>query len=463
MAAAFVRLDADADNLAAAMRWSLASAQPEVALRIGGAVPMWLVSRPSSTQYGEWLQRAVAQGSEIAPRYRAKALSTIGFWGPDPGDRYAAAQKALALAYRTEDPRLIGWTLYETGHVGGGRLPRDALEEALEIARAEGDRGLFVHASIVLALYYTQTPAERKALLEEILPQAPRYSRMFISSMASVAALQLGQLEEAKRWSEATLSGWTDLGNVGRLVAEPLHVAWILMLQGDYDRAWEMAIRAADLARRGARTELLIYVTLQMGEFAFYRGDQQQAAHLLSEALEMTGGQSMYAGMAGEAQTWLSLVACEQEKYDQAEALCGEVLDRLPKGVPLTRWALDTSARIALCRGDAARAVELYRRCLEHPMRIGHRVMSAEATEHLAWALAEDGQAEEAARLLACAAHEREDMGIVLYPIDRPYHERAMEAVQAVLAGRFPEVWAQGEALDVASALAQVHGADPSP
>ena len=44
-----------------------------------------------------------------------------------------------------------------------------------------------------LAILSSMTPAERKALLEEILPQAPRYLRMWVSSVASLAALALGQ------------------------------------------------------------------------------------------------------------------------------------------------------------------------------------------------------------------------------------------------------------------------------
>jgi tetratricopeptide (TPR) repeat protein len=303
-------------------------------------------------------------------------------------------------------------------------------------------------------MFYTQTPAERKALLEELLPQAPHYNRMWILGEAGIAAKHLGKLDEAIACREATLSGWTDLGNVERLVDVLCFVAWISAGQGNYDRACELAQQAADLAHRRARPGLLISATLQMGEFACERGDLEEAFRCLSEGLERTRGQSVYWPLVAEAQTGLALVACEQRAYDRAEALCGQVLDRLPKGPPhLIRCALDTLARIALCRGDAARAVELYRRCLDHPMRLQHRPMSVGAAEHLAWALAADRQAEEAARLLACAAHEREDMGIVLPPVDRPYHDRAIEAVRAALAGRFSEVWAQGEALDIVSAL----------
>jgi hypothetical protein len=73
-----------------------------------------------------------------------------------------------------------------------------------------------------------------------------------------------------------------------------------------------------------------------------------------------------------------------------------------------------------------------------------------EAVEHLAWALAAGGQVSKATRLLACAAREREKKGIVLPPVDQPYHQRALEAVQdAWSAEAFAEAWAQGQGLDL--------------
>ena len=454
MVPAIRRLDADANNLDTAMRWSLASGESEVALRIGGAVNYWLLNRPRRRQYVEWLQRAVAKAGAIAPRYRAKALSTIAFWALDHDDCYAAAQEALALAYETGDLRLIGWTLYATGVVCAGKQPRASLEEALDIARTEGDRALFVSASVVLAMLYAKTPTERKALLEELLPKAPRYLRMWISAMAGRAALALGNLEEAKTWSEATHSGWTDLGNKVRLAAEPLFVARVAALQGDYDRARELASQAADLAHRGGEMTTVPGAALLMGKLAWMCGDHGEASRRLSESLDMARAQARL-GAAARAQVRLALVACEQGAYDRAEALCGEAQGSLPEGDQSgTRLALSALARIALCRGEAARAVELYRKCLDGPMRWQHRPVGAEAAEHLAWALAADGQAEEAARLLACAAHEREDMGIVLSPVDRPYHERALEAVrQALDDAVFATAWAAGEAMGLEQAL----------
>jgi hypothetical protein len=62
-------------------------------------------------------------------------------------------------------------------------------------------------------------------------------------------------------------------------------------------------------------------------------------------------------------------------------------------------------------------------------MRPRQRDDAAESMEHLGWALATVGELDEAAATLAEAQSEREAMGIVLYPVEVPHHERAMAAV----------------------------------
>jgi hypothetical protein len=79
--------------------------------------------------------------------------------------------------------------------------------------------------------------------------------------------------------------------------------------------------------------------------------------------------------------------------------------------------------------------------------------------EALAWALAADGQHELGTQVLAYVAHERAEMGLVRYPVDRPYQERALEAVRAGLgATAFDAAWAQGKMLSLEAAVAAAMG-----
>ena len=104
-------------------------------------------------------------------------------------------------------------------------------------------------------------------------------------------------------------------------------------------------------------------------------------------------------------------------------------------------WGCGVSAR-------GARAVALYRQALARACRTESRPDTVETLEFLSWALAADAQVGGAARLLALAGREREEMGVVLPPVDRPHHERAAETAQDALGeAGFAAAWAEGEAL----------------
>lgn len=88
---ALTRLDDEEENLAAAMRWSLATDTPEVALRIGGALNIWAMHRLHYAGYVEWLRSALAQGGRVKSLYQAKALDlvTCHLWNNQQHDEAA--------------------------------------------------------------------------------------------------------------------------------------------------------------------------------------------------------------------------------------------------------------------------------------------------------------------------------------------------------------------------------------
>jgi hypothetical protein len=145
MLPALKRLDGVAENLAAAIRWSLAQGQPELALRLGGAARWWVFWRGGSShcrQYLEWLESALALSRRAGLRYRVKALGTIGMcaWRLTHLDKWRAAwEDELVLARKTEDPELIaralcGAALSHWG-VSQPKRARARLQEGLQLAR----------------------------------------------------------------------------------------------------------------------------------------------------------------------------------------------------------------------------------------------------------------------------------------------------------------------------------------
>ena len=54
---------------------------------------------------------------------------------------------------------------------------------------------------------------------------------------------------------------------------------------------------------------------------------------------------------------------------------------------------------------------------------------------------------------------ERDEMGVVLYPVDRPHHEKAMETVRRALSEKaFAAAWAEGEVLSLDEVVARALG-----
>ena len=108
------RLDAEVDNLRAALDWSLRH-DPATALRLAGLLDRFWMIRDS---YAEGLERVEAAldaaGDEAPARDRARALVTYallagnqGFWydaGGSMQEARARAAESLALSREAEDP-----------------------------------------------------------------------------------------------------------------------------------------------------------------------------------------------------------------------------------------------------------------------------------------------------------------------------------------------------------------------
>ena len=465
MLSAFARLDAEADNLAAAMRWSLSSGQPEVVLRMGGALCWWLEMRLQHLgQYAKWLERALAQSDKGDPGDRARALGVIFCrtkFQPDPDKQAVVTEEALDLARRTGNPRLIGRAMWNRGHAAAGpgqsERARVLYQEALQIGRGHGDQMLVCDALEGLA-FLERDLSKRYALLEELLAQAPYCYQFFPMLHLGQASYGLGAMERSEAWRRSALERGVELGTLFGQGDQLRELADIAFHRGGYDRAMALLERGVDLARQVGDLGIFENLYWLMGLVAWSRGDLVQATRYEEQVLNLSP-QLGYGVMAALARLVLALVACEEGAYDRAEALCAEALDEPRLNDYGKSLAASTLARAALRRGDPARAVDLGREALGHMRRQHRRPDIVGAVGPLCWALAANGQSGEAAQLLACAARERDEMGMVLAPVDRPYYERAMDQVRGALDEEaFAAAWAAGEALSLDEAVAQALG-----
>jgi predicted ATPase len=141
------RLEAEVDNLRAALRWSLNNAEWDVGFRLGGALwYFWFLTRRVSEGYG-WLNALLASpGSLPAPAVRAKAIvgaSWLAYCQGAFDEASALAQEGLALYDRLGDPSGRADALTTLACVaidqGDGARARPFAEESLSLRRAQGD------------------------------------------------------------------------------------------------------------------------------------------------------------------------------------------------------------------------------------------------------------------------------------------------------------------------------------
>jgi len=152
------RLNAEVDNLATAVRWSLATDQPEIALRISGALREWYWTHPYGQQFHVWTRAALKADTDVAPQYRAKALNTLSMsaWGKgdtDLGQKLAG--EAVLLAGQAEDHKVMLRALYELGRAmyNAGQRERAAalFEQSRDISLEYGHHIGAIEASTWLA------------------------------------------------------------------------------------------------------------------------------------------------------------------------------------------------------------------------------------------------------------------------------------------------------------------------
>jgi DNA-binding CsgD family transcriptional regulator len=140
------RLDAEADNLRAALDWFVAAGDAAAAVRLTVALwrPWEIRGRPREMH--DWLERALATAGAVPPELRARALNNLGNVLLDLDDPAAAGRYEQSLAIRREigDRAGIADTLNNLGllALARGRFAEaeQRLEESLSLRREQGDR-----------------------------------------------------------------------------------------------------------------------------------------------------------------------------------------------------------------------------------------------------------------------------------------------------------------------------------
>jgi predicted ATPase/class 3 adenylate cyclase len=255
------RLEAEHDNMRAALSWTLRSEEAELGMRLAGALWRFWDVRGYYGEGRRWLEEALAKDGR-ASEARAKALEGVGWLADLQGDidrAVAAAEEGLRLSARVEIQnsvsasflRILGAAAYVSGdHVRAARL----CDESLALSReAKDERGV---ASSLLQL-------------------------------GNVSS-DLGDHEEAKRFYDEGLALSRKVDDKALLASALISVGAEFLLQGDHERGAMLNEEAAGLYRERGNRGHLQYALDNLGWAALMRGDQQQAEVLHRESLALS-------------------------------------------------------------------------------------------------------------------------------------------------------------------------------
>ena len=390
----FGQLEAEHDNLRAALEWSLDSA-PEAVLELATTL-LWFWTGCNHYREGlEWTEAALAR-TEAAGRTlaRAKALNAVTrlafFLGDIEGGR-ASLEASLAIFRELEDTRGIAGSLNWLGLIewqqGDYVAARSHFQESLALFRQLGDTW-----GIADSVHYL-----------------------------GHCALDQNDYASARACFEESLKLFRELGDSLSLIPLVKDLGLLAYLQDDFAAARPYYEESLELGRQTASKEGMAEPLNLLGDLARCQGDYQRAEALYHENLALLQDLGLRQVIPSTLHN-LGYVALHQSDHRKAAALFAEGLglfrERGDKkgvaeclaGLAGVVGAQDEARRAAVLFGAAAAAREALGVTLWPANRIDHdrnlatvRAQLDEAVFNAAWA---EGRAMTLEQAIACALEE---------------------------------------------------------
>ena len=340
------RLEAELDNLRAAIRWT-SEEEPEAGLRLAGALWEFCCMRGHYGEGREWLEGALARGGGSSPAFYAKALAGAGVLDllRCEYDRATGLlEESLVVFRELEDRSGVGSVLQSLG----------------SIAR---ERGRYAEAE---ALHNESIALQREVGNEEGIARS-------LDGLGFAAWLQGDPGLAGSLCSEAL--------NLYRKLQDAEGMAWSLVnlgaaaqYGGDLGRATELLEEGLVLSRETGYKEGMAWSLDQLGVVAQRRGDHERASTLLRESFELHVDLGDRWRAASVLEAWAGSVRRQRRPepaahlLGAAEALREQISTPVP---PCERVAhVDNLSALRTAMGEEAFAAALARGRTLRPAQI---------------------------------------------------------------------------------------------
>jgi predicted ATPase/DNA-binding CsgD family transcriptional regulator len=400
------RLEAEHDNLRAALDWCLAAPnRAEVGARLASATRFFWITRGHFSTGRTWYERIVAQADtmRLAPPALARVLWAAAQLARLQGDYDAAASftdRGIALGQDAAGPAELARCLAVRGLVACQQaeygLAHSVLDRGFELARESGDEYAFV----------------------------------WILSISSILAYAEGDYARARTYGEESLRIFRQRRELWGIATCLDTLGGVALRHGQYDRArscHEESLAANQIL--GFKSSIALSLA-NLGHVARAIGDDVTAQARYTDSLRLyreIGDRRGAALVLGN----LGVLARRAGDLDRAWGYLSESLAtaRAVGGNRYTAAALNHVASLALDRGDARAATTACAESLRLSNALQDKRGAARTLEGCAKLLAATGQAEPALELCALADALLASLGARRAPPD----QASFEALRARL------------------------------
>jgi predicted ATPase/class 3 adenylate cyclase len=290
------RLEAEHDNLRAALSWALERGEAELDLRLAGALWMFWEAHGHRGEGRKWLEEALAKYDRASVMARLKALEAL-FWLTydqwDLDQAVAIAQEGLKLSNEAEAEGSFAASFRTmlagpTWIRGDYERAKELLDESLALSRKADDKVKIADALLQLG---SATHAQ-------------------------------GDHARAKELFEEGIALCREEGFTYQLSENLLSLGYISLLEGDYERGAALNEEAATLLRERGYKGGLYYALDNLGWAALLRGDLEQAKSFYEQSLVLCREQSDRM-IASESLDGLACISAAGGDAERAARLIG--------------------------------------------------------------------------------------------------------------------------------------------
>nr|WP_238354823.1 BTAD domain-containing putative transcriptional regulator [Kribbella sandramycini] len=358
-------VEAEHDNLTAAMRGALAAAEAEPAMRLAAAACWYWWLAGHRAEGSEFLMAATALPGEVSDEIQAIVLSfVVGFMSSGRGDQFDAAEWIQRLFQLSHGVRSTHPAVRFAGALEGLLHDPDAFLPAFESLLTDDDPWVGALARLQLGkqigqlgdgsrtadAYLEQAVAEFRAVGE-------RWGIAFALSELADRITVRGEFVNAAEYYEQAADVVTEVGAIEDLLRMRSRQAQLYWLAGDQAAGSAAIAEAERVARVVAWPEARAELALAKAELARWNGDAAEARRQLDIAAADAATTAGAAGMQGVIDSMLGYLTGD---LDQARRYYAGVFEAVADRSPLmAAQILVGIADLAVRQEDFAQAARL--------------------------------------------------------------------------------------------------------